>query len=119
MVACRSRLDFSALACGLARWLVSAPNSVWASICGGLCQGRGPKTGNFFCLPPGLGGEGGNMDAPGIPRTPHPGGFVYLAISRSMPRHYKVGSTQRNPFTRMDELSDSTSVPLPVVLVSY
>jgi hypothetical protein len=38
-------------------------------------------------------------------------GFVYALSNPYMPNVYKIGMTERSPFKRADELSNSTSVP--------
>lgn len=46
-------------------------------------------------------------------------GFVYLLGHDCMPGVYKVGCTERSPHQRMQELSNSTSVPGPFDLLCY
>lgn len=46
-------------------------------------------------------------------------GFVYVVGNRAMPGIFKIGFTERAPSTRIDELSSSTSVPLPFDLICY
>jgi hypothetical protein len=46
-------------------------------------------------------------------------GFVYLMANDAMPNIYKIGYTDRAPLRRCEELSSSTSIPLPFQLVCY
>ena len=46
-------------------------------------------------------------------------GFVYVLRNVCMPGIYKIGMTDRAPSRRAEELSSSTSVPLPFDLVCF
>lgn len=46
-------------------------------------------------------------------------GFIYCLGNRAMPGIYKVGMTERSPLQRCDELSNSTSSPLPFELLCF
>ena len=46
-------------------------------------------------------------------------GFVYLLSNPCMEGIFKVGCSERSPHARVDELSYSTSVPLPFQVVCY
>lgn len=46
-------------------------------------------------------------------------GFIYLAGNQCMPGIYKIGMTTRAPSARIDELSNSTSAPMPFDLICY
>lgn len=46
-------------------------------------------------------------------------GFVYILTNKAMPGIYKIGFTDRSPMQRADELSRSTSIPLPFEIVAY
>nr|MBA4203268.1 hypothetical protein [Ralstonia sp.] len=46
-------------------------------------------------------------------------GFVYIAASESMPGVLKIGSTEKSPRLRVDELSRATGVPTPFEVVCY
>lgn len=46
-------------------------------------------------------------------------GFVYCMGNPCMPGVFKIGMTTRSPMQRRDELSDSTSAPMPFTLLCY
>lgn len=46
-------------------------------------------------------------------------GFVYVLMNPSFPDVYKIGSTERSPQQRADELSKSTGVPTEFTVVAY
>lgn len=46
-------------------------------------------------------------------------GFVYLLSNPVMPGIYKIGKTERSPYRRCEELSSSTSAPVPFELLAY
>jgi hypothetical protein len=46
-------------------------------------------------------------------------GFVYIMGNRAMPGIYKIGMTMGAPSKRAEELSSSTSVPLPFEVMAY
>jgi hypothetical protein len=46
-------------------------------------------------------------------------GFVYILCNDAMPNIFKIGYTDRAPLQRADELSNSTSVPMPFQVVFY
>lgn len=46
-------------------------------------------------------------------------GFVYVLRNICMPGIYKIGMTDRAPSQRAEELSSSTSVPMPFDLVCF
>ncbi|WP_121352948.1 GIY-YIG nuclease family protein [Pseudomonas aeruginosa] len=46
-------------------------------------------------------------------------GFIYCLGNQAMPGIYKVGMTERAPLQRRDELSNSTSAPLPFELLCF
>lgn len=46
-------------------------------------------------------------------------GFVYILGNPAFPGIYKIGMTERSPSLRCKELSGSTSVPSPFVLIAY
>jgi hypothetical protein len=46
-------------------------------------------------------------------------GFVYIMGNRAMPGIYKIGMTAGAPSKRAEELSSSTSVPLPFEVMAY
>lgn len=46
-------------------------------------------------------------------------GFIYVLRNECMPGIYKIGMTDRSPSNRCEELSRSTSVPLPFEIVCF
>ncbi|HCE6992244.1 TPA: GIY-YIG nuclease family protein [Pseudomonas aeruginosa] len=46
-------------------------------------------------------------------------GFIYCLGNAAMPGIYKIGMTERAPLQRCDELSSSTSSPLPFKLLCF
>ena len=46
-------------------------------------------------------------------------GFVYCMSNPCMPGVFKIGMTTRSPMERCDELSNSTSAPMPFALLCY
>lgn len=46
-------------------------------------------------------------------------GFVYCMGNPCMPGVFKIGMTTRSPMQRCNELSDSTSAPMPFTLLCY
>lgn len=46
-------------------------------------------------------------------------GFVYCMSNPCMPGVFKIGMTTRSPMQRRNELSDSTSSPMPFTLLCY
>jgi hypothetical protein len=49
--------------------------------------------------------------------NPQEKGFIYVLMNPSMEEMLKIGKTNRDPETRMNELSKATGVPTPFVLV--
>lgn len=43
-------------------------------------------------------------------------GYIYIAINPSLPGQVKIGATIHDPMKRMQQLSASTSIPMPFVL---
>lgn len=46
-------------------------------------------------------------------------GFVYVLMNSAMPGLYKIGSTERSPHRRAEELSRGTGVPTDYEVVCY
>ncbi|WP_145590293.1 GIY-YIG nuclease family protein [Yersinia aleksiciae] len=59
-----------------------------------------------------------NHQSMDMPKDFNPGGWVYVLANESMPGVYKVGMTTATPEKRAKEISSSTGVPTPFIVIS-